>query len=588
MFYTLATGGTMNTQNLNLARKWRSKNFDQIIGQELSIRMLKNSLYLDHYFPVYLFSGQKGCGKTSTARVFSAAINCDHLADFQKDPKNNSIPCLTCGSCQAMATGKHPDFIEIDAASNTGVDNVRNIIDSSSLLPLMGRKKIYLIDEAHMLSKAAFNAFLKLMEEPPSTVIFILATTDTQKIIETVKSRCFAVYFKPVETQGLVSHLSAVCDAEGIAYDEPALNLIIRETSGSVRDALNLLEQVRFSALQVTPEAVYRVLGQLDEERLLRLLETVLFKGSGELLRFIQEIELERFSAEYLWKQLVEAVRACIWIKNGVVPRSFGSYTAQLQFLTQGISLAALNNILELFYRNENIFRKTTAQHAFIEIILLRLCKKNESNSNSNMPAIAAGPSTGDTFEELEALEDDEEEGEDEESADFSTTGNDLWNRLTEKIDILHDPLLSSIFKQGVLQEYNEQTGMLHVLFPKQLTFFNDLIQSTKIQWQPLFEQVLGKTLELEAIFTREESNTTVRVSSLPKVQPALVPEKNVEKKASGTPFVSKVPQKKYSSVAMPERNELKLDVSDKNEWPTANLLLEYFPGTITQIRENV
>ncbi|HZW61234.1 MAG TPA: AAA family ATPase, partial [Candidatus Babeliales bacterium] len=152
---------------LNLARKWRSRNFDQIVGQELSVKMLKNSLYLGQFFPVYLFSGQRGCGKTSTARVFAAAVNCKQLPSFQQNPKNFSIPCLTCESCTAMMQGQHPDFFEIDAASHTGVDTIRQIIDASQLLPLMGAKKIYLIDEAHMLSKASFNALLKILEEPP-------------------------------------------------------------------------------------------------------------------------------------------------------------------------------------------------------------------------------------------------------------------------------------------------------------------------------------------------------------------------------------------------------------------------------------
>lgn len=185
----------MNDMRLNLARKWRSKDFGSIIGQDLSVRMLKNTLYLGNFFPVYLFSGQRGCGKTTTARVFATAVNCDVLSDFQGEPKSHTIPCGLCPSCLEMRAGKHPDFIEIDAASHTGVDNVRQIIEASSLLPLMGKKKIYLIDEAHMLSKAAFNAFLKILEDPPGSVIFILATTDPQKIIETVRSRCFSSFF---------------------------------------------------------------------------------------------------------------------------------------------------------------------------------------------------------------------------------------------------------------------------------------------------------------------------------------------------------------------------------------------------------
>ena len=174
----------MNEGQLNLTRKWRAQKFDQIVGQDIAIKMIKNSLYRGQLFPVYLMWGQHGTGKTSLARVFAAAINCDSLTSFQQDPKTATVPCLTCPSCIAMYSGKHPDFIEIDAASNTGVDNVRQIIEAASLLPLMGRKKIYLIDEAHMLSKAAFNAFLKILEEPPASVLFILQRPILKKLLK--------------------------------------------------------------------------------------------------------------------------------------------------------------------------------------------------------------------------------------------------------------------------------------------------------------------------------------------------------------------------------------------------------------------
>lgn len=179
---------------LNLARKWRPSTFESIVGQDLTVRLLKNSLFRQQFFPVYLLAGQRGCGKTTTGRVFAAAINCDRLHDFTQDPQKTIVPCGQCVSCDAMKRGIHPDFIEIDAASHTGVDNVRQIIEATSFLPQLGRKKIYLIDEAHMLSKAAFNAFLKILEEPPKTVLFMMATTDAHKIIDTVRSRCFQLF----------------------------------------------------------------------------------------------------------------------------------------------------------------------------------------------------------------------------------------------------------------------------------------------------------------------------------------------------------------------------------------------------------
>jgi DNA polymerase-3 subunit gamma/tau len=578
----------VDTHNLNLARKWRSKNFDQIVGQDLSVRMLKNSLYLNHYFPVYLFAGQKGCGKTSTARVFSAAINCELLPQFQKDPKNCAVPCLVCNSCTAMIAGRHPDFIEIDAASNTGVDNVRQIIDSSALLPLMGRKKIYLIDEAHMLSKAAFNAFLKLMEEPPSSVLFILATTDTQKIIDTVRSRCFQLYFKPVDESPLLEHLIKICKAEQIDADESALNLIIKETSGSIRDALNLLEQVRFSDARVTKETVHRVLGHLDDARLLQLFEIVLHKSPAQFLAFAQQESLESFSAEFLWQRITDLIRASIWIKNGVTPRHFADYTAQLQFLTRGKSLKYMTALLELFYSNEPLFRKTTAQYAFLEVLLLRICQKNESNSNSSMPA-AASQSVPAEQVELTALDEEEDQHEETEDPEpsYDDENNALWARLVAQVEILHDPLLSSIFKQGTLVSYDAQTKIMTVDFPKQLTFFSDMIESTSNQWKPLFEQILGQPVQLIPQFTQVKAADVPTVVT-PKVAKPVTPTapaaKSVEKpKTQYQPY-----GQRSTRPAALILNEPKIDVSNSAQWPQVNAVLLHFPGTVTQIRELV
>ena len=205
----------MKQNNLNLARKWRPKNFSEVIGQDISIRMLKNGLYLKKYFPLYIFSGQRGCGKTSTARIFASAFNCKKLSNFQANPKQ-AVPCSKCDSCLSMLNREHPDFIEIDAASNTGVDNVRNILESASFVSIGGGAKIYLIDEAHMLSRAAFNAFLKILEEPPEKVFFILATTELQKIPETVRSRAFQVFFNAISSDTLKNYLSNICDKESI------------------------------------------------------------------------------------------------------------------------------------------------------------------------------------------------------------------------------------------------------------------------------------------------------------------------------------------------------------------------------------
>jgi len=373
----------MEKIELNLTRKWRSKNFKEVIGQPLAIRILQNSLYLKQFFPVYLFAGQRGCGKTSTARIFAAAVNCTRLEDFQKDPRKFHLPCLECESCIAMSKSQHPDFIEIDAASHTGVDNIRNIIDASSFLPLLSHKKIYLIDEAHMLSKAAFNAFLKILEEPPPSVIFILATTDMQKILDTVKSRCFQIFFDPVEYQIIAKHLEKICTSENISFDEQGLLALSKEADGSVRDAINLLEQVRFATKKVTKQAVLSVLGHVDEATLLELFEKVIQGDLQKLLMFCTDLEKYEFSIEYIWAQLIELVYDAILIKYNVPPREFITLSEHYQNLITYSDIDRLTSLFEMLCSQEQNLLKTTKKLRFLEMTLLQNLYHQDDSSES-------------------------------------------------------------------------------------------------------------------------------------------------------------------------------------------------------------
>lgn len=612
----------MNGPQLNLARKWRSKSFDQVVGQLLPIRMLKNSLYLESFFPVYLFSGTRGCGKTTMARVFATAINCEKLSDFQKNPKNNPVPCLTCNSCTAMLAGHHPDFIEIDAASHTGVDNVRNIIDAASLMPIMGRKKIYLIDEAHMLSKAAFNAFLKILEEPPASVLFILATTDAQKIIETVKSRCFQLFFSPVDAQPLLDHLVAICEKENIHHDREGLKLIVDSTEGSVRDAINLLEQVRFSSNSVTKSAVLLSLGHLDDARLLALFNTLIFHSPADVLRYVEKNKLSLYSAEFLWYKLSDMIRATIWIKHGVQSQHFTEYSTQLSAIAGACSFERLNGILDMFYSNEAVFKKTTAQHALLEMIFLKISQKNRADDNSGASSIPQQVGASDTETVVDVCDDDEledDEGDEEESDEdvdaTHTSLNTLWLKFLRQVPSLQDALLNSLFSQAVCQSYDANTLELHVIFSKELAFFKDWLADSNAKWQPLLDGSFGKKVTLKAQFTGADAQKAVRAAepkavarvseavskdmSIPAASNAVAPQKPMAQQAR--PAMSnnnaaqgyKKQDNKYgsfrkSSFARSEPLNPRIDVSDKSIWKKANLVLHYFPGIIREIKENV
>ena len=627
----------MVSAHLNLARKWRSKNFDQIIGQDLSVRMLKNSLYLDQLFPVYLFSGQRGCGKTTTARVFAAAINCDQLSDFQKKPKDNIIPCGICGSCQAMALGKHPDFIEIDAASHTGVDNVRSIIDAASLLPLMGSKKIYLIDEAHMLSKASFNAFLKILEEPPASVVFILATTDPEKIIETVRSRCFTLFFKAVSIDPLCAHLENICYQEKISYDQDGLALIVRETDGSVRDAINLLEQVRFSHSRVTRQAVLTVLGHISEEDLLELFEIIVSHGTVELLNFIQKVSLPSYDTEFVWRKLLELIRAGLWVKHGVVPTVFVDHYITLQRILRECSWNKLDSILDSFYASELVFLRTTERYSLLEMLLLRLCQKNaaktSSNNNShnnNSPAtVSATPNFGEITDQDYDDQDDQNDQDDQDDQDdnndqdgqtrqqyeyknnYDLNKKDiLWAQVLQEIMASNDQRIISLFSQGSLVSYDPVKQYLVIEFSQQLVFLTDMLNHTKNIWQSIINTVFSVEVTVEAQFTGPASKIVNKAKPViinPIAQDILskdivskdivsknfvlddtTQKKNIQKSYS---YINK-DKKEVRNNSNYQRNArvipegfVRVDVSDHTKWPVATQLVRAFPGIVYEMR---
>lgn len=590
----------MNGVKLNLARKWRSKQFEEIVGQELSVRMLKNSLYLQQYFPVYLFSGQRGCGKTTTARVFAASLNCELIEKFQERPQDHRVPCLQCASCKAMEAGSHPDFIEIDAASHTGVDNVRTLIESASLLPLMGRKKVYLIDEAHMLSKAAFNALLKILEEPPATVIFILATTDPQKIIDTVHSRCFQLFFRPIDLELLHARLREVCQKEQISFDDAGLALIAKQTEGSARDALNLLEQVRFSSKSVTEQAVLQLLGHVDDVQLIELLSAVISYAPGDLLKAIEKLDWRRYSADIIWVRLLELIRASLWLKYGVAPDTFVQHHDLLRKMVKECSAHHLIHFLQAMYDQELLFAKTTSKHDFLEMVLLQLCqfiKRSGSNGGGSSSSMVAAPiaSQDDAYEDddLEEQEDNEEEEEEEYEETMPDTVDGKWERFVSELRYLDDPIIQSIFAQAVTKKYDESAYLLLVNFSKQFIFFEQMIDRTKNNWLPYLQKLFGQKISLKTSFTAEiASQPTVEKIAQPAQNVAAPVEKTIPtpprnasteqpKKQSYTPrrFNSKQSFKPFS-------NEASIDISDESVFTNVHMVLRHIPGTVTEIRD--
>lgn len=584
------------TQQLNLARKWRPKTFDDVVGQGQSISMLKNSLSLSKFFPVYLFAGQRGCGKTSTARIFAAATNCQNLAAFQNDPANTIIPCLQCPSCVAMINGNHPDFIEIDAASHTGVDNVRQIIESSSYKPLTGRKKIYLIDEAHMLSKAAFNAFLKILEEPPVTVLFILATTETLKIPQTVMSRCFHLTFNPINAASLSTHLQQICAAEQVEIDATALDIILDETDGSARDAINLLERVRFLHTTITEQTVLDVLGKIGQKDLLTLFEHIVDNRADMIISHLQVIRFEHLSASIIWDMFVQLCRYMIWVKYGqtTLPHALAKNMSLISRIASKCSLNRLTAIINFLWHQEDLFLKTNNKHVFLEMTFVQLCQQvnvadlesllAECRTLRHQPAASPLPMT--SLPSLTAapapLPIQEQSCTAQEQPPVASAAQGPWQTFVAQLASTNDPLLCSIFKQATLVKQDATANTVTIQLHTQSAFLKTKIDESKGIWQPILAEnfpgcsnlsfALSPSVALQQPPTQAQPAPDIQ--SRPSAMPQMPPQG----------YAPTVRPKFTENRQQPQTESTFITIKDPSKWPQASLILQHFPGKIRKV----
>ena len=269
-----------------LARRYRPKNFDNLIGQTSTVRILSNAFKLNRIAHAFLFTGVRGVGKTTAARIVARGLNC-------LNTDNPTIsPCGKCSSCIAAANDRHVDIIEIDAASHTGVDDMRELTEGVRYKPSVGRFRIYIIDEVHMLSNQAFNALLKTLEEPPEHAKFIFCTTEIRKIPITVLSRCQKFDLRRVSTSEIINHLKMICESENVLIDSESLNLLARSSEGSVRDSLSLLDQaISIGKNDIKAEDVKVMLGLSDKSKVWDLFDSLM---EGDPLKVIKNYEFNR------------------------------------------------------------------------------------------------------------------------------------------------------------------------------------------------------------------------------------------------------------------------------------------------------
>jgi DNA polymerase-3 subunit gamma/tau len=382
------------------ARKYRPVRFDEVVGQQHVSQTLKNALQNDHLAHAFLFCGPRGVGKTTCARILAKVLNC-------QNPTEDFEPCGTCNSCESFSANASFNITELDAASNNSVEHIRALIEQVRFQPQQGKYKVFIIDEVHMLSQQAFNAFLKTLEEPPPYAIFILATTEKHKIIPTILSRCQIFDFRRIQVQDMVAHLQGICEQEQIEADPDALNIIGQKADGALRDALSIFDRITsFSGNRITYEDVIENLNVLDYDYYFQIGEAMMLEDRSRIMLLFDEILRKGFDADIFINGLSEHLRNILVCKD---PATIGlmevsgklkeRYQQQAQQMPTQLVLTALNlaNECDLGYR----LARNKRLHVEMALIKMTYINRAFQLADGTLPAAAPEKKTADESEHV-------------------------------------------------------------------------------------------------------------------------------------------------------------------------------------------
>lgn len=492
-----------------LYRKFRPGEFEDVKGQDHISQTLQNQIKANRIGHAYLFCGTRGTGKTSVAKIFAKAVNCER-------PLNGS-PCGECETCRAISEGRSMNVIEIDAASNNGVDNIREIREEVAYRPTEGKYKVYIIDEVHMLSIGAFNALLKTLEEPPEYVIFILATTEAHKIPITILSRCQRYDFKRISIDTISQRLLDLMEREQVEVEERAIRYIAKAADGSMRDALSLLDQciAFYLGQKLTYDHVLEVLGAVDTEVFSRLLREIISRDVGKVLKSVEELvmqgrELGQLTTDFTW-----------YLRNLLLAKSSDNMEdvldvssenlAQLKEEAQLIENDTLIRYIRIFSELSNQLKYATQKRVLLEVALIKLCKPamevNQDSLLDRIRAVEAQLEKGVPVQATEVMYVNRNETE-----SFPEVKVELPKALTEEVQEVAknfrgianqaSPMIRSYLKFAKLSVGNQD--QLLIVLPDEVSAGVVGTDSHKEELQNLIEEKIGKTVTIEVRYVEE------------------------------------------------------------------------------------
>lgn len=516
-----------------LYRVYRPKNFNDVIGQEHIVRTLKNQIENNNVGHAYLFCGTRGTGKTSTAKIFSRAVNCTNL--------HNDEPCNECENCREILEDKTMDVVEIDAASNNSVDDIRELRENVKYSPAKSKYKVYIIDEVHMLSQGAFNALLKTLEEPPSYVIFILATTEPHKIPATILSRCQRFDFKRVTVKDISSRMRYICEKEGIEADEKALNLIARNSQGALRDALSILDQcISFEGNKISYNDVIELLGSVNIEQLFDLAESIIKEDTRKSLQILNDFIIWGKDVRNLVNDLIDHFRNLMVCKiSNDLDEIISLPEETIDLLKQQAETIDTNNlirILNILSETQDGMKISSNPRVLMEVTMMKiaqpmfdeskeaLIKRIENleqkieSGNIKVNHISTNQ-TVDNFNESNKQNNNTVEKQEDENIEYENLkGDDVklveksWKKILQKMKEDKNQVIRALLQD--VDSFNISEDTLYIIFTDNYSFAKSRLDSpATIQYvEKVIREVLNRSFSVKIALKSQLANLNTEI----------------------------------------------------------------------------